>query len=134
MTWYYEGKEIGDDDIKGYTGFVYLITNTLTGKRYIGKKTFEFTRRKKLKGRAKKTVVRVESDWRDYYGSNGALLSDVLEHGPEHFTREILRLCKTKGSANYYEMKYQILNEVLETDGWYNDQIRARVHRSHIKS
>ena len=38
--WYYNNKEIGDDDIQGYVSFVYRITNLETGKQYIGKKNF----------------------------------------------------------------------------------------------
>lgn len=131
MTWIYNDKEITDEDLDGYVAFVYLIENLLTGKKYIGKKLLKFKRTKKIKGRKRK--VSVESDWRTYFGSNNLLLADVKEHGEENFRREILMLCKSKGTANYYEMKYQIQHEVLEKDCWYNDQIRVRVHRSHIK-
>lgn len=48
-------------------GFVYVITNTVNGMKYIGKKLFKHRRNKKL----------VESDWRTYYGSNEKLLEDV---------------------------------------------------------
>lgn len=129
--WLYQGKEIDEDQINGYTGFVYLITNLTNNRRYIGKKLFTSTRTKVLKGKRKK--VRKDSGWRDYYGSNTALKEDVAQIGPEHFTREILYLCKSKGTANYLEMREQIDRRVLESEDWYNDQIYVRVHRSHIK-
>lgn len=130
--WYYEGKEIDESDLEGYIGFVYLITNNTNNKKYIGKKLLKKTRTKKVKGKRNKKVV-TDSDWRDYYGSNAALKEDVERLGPENFKREILRLCKTKGTCNYWEAKYQIINQVLESDAFYNDHIWVRVHRSHVK-
>lgn len=130
--WYYNGKEFDESLIDGNSGFVYLITNLKTNKKYIGKKVFKFIRKKKVKGKSKR--ISVESDWKNYYGSNLSLQRDVIELGPENFKREILLLCKTKGCANYFELKYQIINEVLESDGWYNDYIRARIGRSHISN
>jgi len=129
--WLYQGKEIDEDQINGYIGFVYLITNHTNNRCYIGKKLFKSTRTKVIKGKRKK--VRKDSDWRDYYGSNAALKEDVASLGPENFTREILHLCKSKGTANYLEMKEQIDRRVLESEDWYNDWIMVKVHRSHIK-
>ena len=129
--WLYQGKEIDEDQIDGYTGFVYLITNLTNNRRYIGKKLFKSTRTKVIKGKRKK--VRKDSDWRDYYGSNAALKEDVARLGPDSFTREILHLCKSKGTANYLEMREQIDRRVLESDDWYNDWIMVKVHRSHVK-
>ena len=110
--WFYQGEEINEDEISDYVGFVYIITNTTNNKKYIGKKLFKSTRTKVIKGKRKK--VKLDSDWRDYYGSNAILKEDVKTLGADSFHREILKLCKSKGTANYWEMKYQILNEVLE--------------------
>lgn len=129
--WYHNNKEIGEDEIEGYIGFVYIITNLTNNKRYIGKKLFKSTRTKTIKGKRKK--VKTDSGWRDYWGSNALLQAEVKELGESNFRREILHLCKSKGTANYLEMKEQIDHRVLESDQWYNDQIYVRVHRSHIK-
>jgi len=129
--WYYENKEIGDEDIQEYIGFVYRITNLTNQKSYIGKKLFKSTRTKTIKGKRKK--VKLDSGWRDYYGSNALLKQDVDSLGPENFRRDILHLCKSKGTANYLEMREQIDRRVLESDQWYNDWIMVKVHRSHIK-
>jgi len=132
--WLYKDKEVSDDDIQGYIAFVYLITNLQSGKKYIGKKLLTKTRTKKIKGKTRKKKVVTESDWRDYYGSNDTLKRDVVELGAENFRREILDLCKSRGTTNYLEAKYQFQYEVLENpDLWYNEQIRVRVHRSHLK-
>ena len=130
--WTYQGREVTEDEIESHVGFVYLITNLTNNKKYVGKKLFKSTRTKTIKGKRKK--VKSDSDWRDYYGSNAILKEDVKQLGPENFKREILKLCKSKGTANYFEMKYQIQFEVLERpDEYYNEWIIVKVHRSHIK-
>ena len=131
--WYYEDKEIEEAALEGYVGFVYIITNEVNGKQYIGKKLLKKTRTKKVKGKRNKKVV-TDSDWRDYYGSNAALKEDVERLGRENFKRTILKLCKSKGTCNYWEAKYQIQHEVLESNLFYNDWIMVKVHRSHIKA
>lgn len=131
--WFYEDKEIDEAALEGYVGFVYLITNEVNGKQYIGKKLLKKTRTKKVKGKRNKRVV-TDSDWRDYYGSNAALKEDVARLGPENFKRTILKLCKSKGTCNYWEAKYQMQHEVLESNSFYNDWIMVKVHRSHIKA
>ena len=132
--WLYKGKEVSDEDIQGYVAFVYLITNLQTGKKYVGKKLLTKTRSKKIKGKTRKKKVVTESDWKTYYGSNEPLKRDVESLGVSFFEREILDLCRTRGSANYLEAKYQFLFGVLEKpEDWYNQQIRVRVHRSQLK-
>jgi hypothetical protein len=134
IMWLYNDKEIGDDDIEGYASFVYMITNLETGKRYLGKKIFKSIQRKKVKGKTRKKKVTKDSDWKSYYGSNKLLQEDVKRLGSDRFKREILKLCKTRGTASYWEAKYQMQHEVLENpDLWYNDWIMCKVHRSHIK-
>ena len=129
--WLFEGKEVDGSIIDDYIGFVYIIENLSNNKKYIGKKLFKFSKTKKVKGKKKKT--KTESNWKSYYGSNEELLEDVKVLGEENFRREILHLCKTKGTANYLEMKEQILHNALESDSYYNKWIAVKVHRSHIK-
>lgn len=132
--WYYNGKEISDEDIQGYAAFVYIITNLENNKRYIGKKIFKSIRRKKVKGKTRRKKVEKESDWRRYFGSNLNLLADIEKLGQDRFKREIVKLCKTRGTASYWEAKLQMQHEVLESDNYYNDHIWVRVHRSHLKT
>lgn len=132
--WYYNDKEIGDEDIEGYVSFVYRITNLETGRQYIGKKNFTKVRSKKVKGKTRRKKVKSASDWQEYFGSNLNLLADVEKLGRDRFKREILKLCKSKGTANYWEAWYQMNEKVLESDNYYNDWIMVKVHRSHIKS
>ena len=100
--WLYKDKEVGEEDIEGYAAFVYRITNLETGKMYIGKKILKSIRRKKVKGKTRRKKVETESDWRRYFGSSGTLQEDVTRLGQDRFRREILRFCKTRGTASYW--------------------------------
>ena len=138
MTWLYQGgiiETLPEDCV----GFVYLITNNITGRRYVGKKLAKFSKTTyktvKLKnGTKKKKKIRgkIESDWQTYYGSNLELNADVLKLGKENFTREILHYCKSKAETSYIEAREQFDRKVLESKDYYNGQISVRVHGSHI--
>ena len=123
--------ELGELTHKEIYGFVYLITNTENGKQYIGKKFFWSSRTKQVKGKKKR--LKVESDWKDYYGSNKVLAEEVQTLGRDPYTREILHLCKTKGECNYLEAMEQFTRGVLTSENYYNEWIMVKVHRSHIK-
>lgn len=138
MTWHYNGAvvEVLPDDC---VGFVYCITNTVTGKMYIGKKLAKFSKTKyktvtQKNGKKKKKKIRtkIDSDWQEYYGSNIELNKDVEILGKEKFHREILYYCKSKAETSYIEAREQFNRKVLESDQYYNGHIQVRVHGSHI--
>jgi hypothetical protein len=132
MLWTYQ-NQIVEEIPEGYIGFVYLITNTTTGRKYIGKKLTQFKKtRPPLKGRKLKRRSLVESDWRDYWGSSDRLNEDVQALGPEKFTRQILYLCKSKAEMSYLEAREQFERRVLESDDYYNGIINVRVGGSNI--
>jgi hypothetical protein len=131
VTWKFEGSDFTESQIGEFYGFVYLITNLQTDKKYIGKKFFYSARTKVLKGKKKR--YKIASDWQTYYGSNTELQNDVKTLGEQMFLREILYLCKTKGECGYVEAKEQFNRTVLETDDFYNTWIMVRVRKSHIK-
>jgi hypothetical protein len=135
MTWFYEGKPFSSEDINGQAGFVYEITDTLNGKKYIGKKKLSATRTlKPLKGQKRKRKVVSESDWETYYGSSEEVKALVEEFGGERFIRRILRLCKTTAEMSYYEMREQVVNDVLlKPDEYYNAFVGGKIHRNHLK-
>ena len=128
--WLYDGKELTDEDIKGYYGFIYEIECLDNSKLYLGRKYFTKAGTKQVKGKKRKT--RKESDWKDYYGSSPRLLEDVEKLGKDKFVRRIVRLCKTRGETNYWEAKLQFANEVLESDKYYNDNILVKFTRRNI--
>ena len=79
--WIYEGRPFTSDDIGDYYGFVYCITNTTTGQKYIGRKYFV----QKRKPKGGKRRVTSESDWKRYYGSSDELKRDIKENGRDSF-------------------------------------------------
>lgn len=139
MTWHYNGAVV-DELPEDCVGFVYCITNTITGRMYIGKKLAKFSRTKyktvTLKNgnkKKKKIKSKINSDWQDYYGSNIELNNDVENLGKENFRREILYYCRSKAETSYIEAREQFNRKVLESDQYYNGHIQVRVHGSHIK-
>ena len=120
-------------------GFVYLITNTVSDRKYVGKKLAKFSRTTtktvKLKNgtkKKKKVRTKIDSDWQDYYGSSNELNKDVEELGKDKFTREILYFCKSKAECSYVEAREQFNRRVLESTEYYNNNIMCRIHGSHI--
>jgi hypothetical protein len=138
MTWLYQSQTV-DTLPEDCVGFVYLITNNLSGRKYIGKKLAKFSRTtlktvKQKNGIKKKKKVRtkVDSDWREYWGSSPELSRDIELLGTENFTRQILYYCKSKAECSYVEAREQFARQVLESQDYYNGHIQVRVHGSHI--
>jgi hypothetical protein len=138
VTWLFEDKiiETLPDNV---VGFVYVITNKLSGRKYIGKKLSKFKKIRlktsRLKnGTKKKSKIRyeIDSDWQIYYGSNSVLSEEVKNLGSENFKREILSYCYSKNELNYYEAKYQCDYGVLFSSDWYNEWISVKVRKLKI--
>ena len=120
-------------------GFVYRIVHKPTGKMYIGRKILQNTTKVKLGKKELKELSGVvgrrpsykmavkESNWKTYWGSN-KFLKELYETEPkENFEREILICAPTKKLLTYYELKYQILYEVLEKpEEFFNDNILGK--------
>jgi hypothetical protein len=130
--WYYKNKQYNETP-EEFQGFVYRIIEKDTGKKYIGKKNF--WRPKVLpitKKRKRRVRTRVESDWRDYFGSNKEVQLLIENKGSDNYYREILKLCKTKGEMSYYEAKLQFMYDVLLSDEYYNEFIGCKIHSKHV--
>ena len=143
MSWTYNQNEIGDISQfpENTYGFVYMTTHKATGKAYIGKKVLYHTKKMKIGKRelakmehvvGRKPSYRLavkESDWKTYYGSQAAIKQVLLEEGPEAFSREILKFATTKKLLTYYEVKYQMVYQVLEKpEEFYNDNILGKFY------
>ncbi|MCZ7926176.1 hypothetical protein [Agrobacterium pusense] len=119
MSWIYPA----DIEPTDYAGFVYRITNLVTGQMYIGRKYLW------SKSKGKKAV---QSKWQAYWGSSKELAADIKELGQDNFRREILAFYPTRAATNYAEVAYQMKLDVLTAkleDGsfaYYNRNILAR--------
>ena len=138
MSWLFENQQI-ETLPEDCVGFVYLITNNLSGRKYVGKKLAKFSKTtykviKQKNGIKKRKKIRskVDSDWQLYYGSNIELNEDIKKLGSENFTREILYYCRSKAECSYVEAREQFTRKVLENNDYYNGQIVCRIHGSHI--
>jgi hypothetical protein len=138
MTWLFENTEL-ETLPEDCVGFVYLITNRLSGRMYVGKKlakfsktTYRMVKLKNGKKKRKKIKGKIDSDWKTYYGSSPELQRDVADLDAENFTREILYFCKSKAECSYVEAREQFSRKVLESDQYYNGIINCRIHGSHI--
>jgi hypothetical protein len=117
-----------------YQGFVYLIEEIDTGKKYIGKKFFWKPKTLPItKTRKRRVRTKVDSDWRDYYGSSKEVQLLVEQKGKSNYNRTILKLCRTKGECSYYEAKLQFEYDVLLRDDYYNEFIGCKIHSKHLK-
>jgi ubiquinone biosynthesis protein Coq4 len=148
MNWIY--KTIPMEDITQFPdntfGFVYMTTHKPTGKSYIGKKVLFHNKKQKIGKReleklqgvvgrrpSYKLVVK-ESDWKTYYGSQTDIKKLLLEGKKDEFERTILKMCPDKKSMTYFEVKYQMIYQVLEKpDEFFNDNILGKFYTKDLK-
>jgi len=134
--WLYKDKEINSiEDMPADTfGFVYLVTHTPSGKKYLGKKQLISNRTlPPLKGSKRKRKIQKESDWKTYYGSQSEVKQLVKESKDKlEFVREIIIFTSTKKQLTYFETKLQFVNEVLENDEYLNSNILGKFFRKDL--
>ena len=132
--WYYKNEQF-DTTPEDYQGFVYLITELDTDKKYIGKKNFWKPKTLPItKTRKRRVRTRAESDWRSYFSSSSEVQQLVESKGEKNYKREILKLCKTKGEMSYFEAKLQFEHDVLLRNDYYNEFIGCKIHSKHLKT
>jgi len=136
-NWIYNGIELSEPP-KGVYGFLYAIY--AGGKIYFGKKTFTYSRTKRLSERARKEAntrkrkvkTVTDSQWRDYYGSCKPLLEWIEQNGKEDVNRIILGFAKTKQDLTYWEMVLLVREEVLFRDDVWNGNVLAKFYKGKI--
>lgn len=149
MSWTYKTQEIRDiTQFPDNTfGFVYIVTHKPSGKAYIGKKVLFHNKKQKIGKRelarlqgvvgrrpAYKLVVK-ESDWLNYYGSQSEIKQILSEGKKDEFERTILKMCPDKKSLTYFEVKYQMIYQVLEKpEEFFNDNILGKFYTKDLKS
>lgn len=139
MSWLYKGEVFNDSKIpEGAIGFIYEMEAIIDGKavRYIGKKNFYSTTKKKFgkravanmeDKRAKKYTIQVKPNYQNYYSSN-KVLQDAHKNGIP-IKRFMVRICFSKTELTYHETKYQFVREVLEKEEYLNANILGRFYK-----
>ena len=98
---YYQKKKLGKKELAALTGVV--------GRRP-----------------SYKLIVK-ESDWLKYYGSQSDIKQLLLEGKKDEFERTILKCVPNKKALTYFELKYQMIYQVLERpDEFFNDNILGK--------
>ena len=134
--WKYKNKVIKSikDMPKDSYGFVYEVTHIPTGKKYLGKKVLQFNRTlPPLKGTKRKRKVVKESDWLTYYGSHPEITTLIKEGKSLEFERESIIFTNSKKLLTYFEIKYQMIKEVLESDDYLNYNILGKFFSKDFK-
>lgn len=124
--WIFEGKPFDVSLIGKNVGFVYIITNNISGKAYIGRKYFKM--KKVFQKNLKKFKQSVDSNWPIYTGSSDKLNEDIKTLGKENFTFEIIALGLTTGVVNFLEVHFQFKYGVLFSDKFYNENILGKYY------
>ena len=143
MSWIYNGETINDvtEFPPNTYGFVYKVLHKPSGKTYIGKKILFFTRKVKL---GKKEIAALgavvgrkpsyklavkESDWATYYGSQKEIKELLKESKTKDWERTIIKCLPSKKLLTYFEVKYQMIYQVLEKpDEFFNDNILGKFY------
>ena len=84
-------------------GFIYITTNMVNGKRYLGQKRFEFGK-----------------DWKSYLGSGNALNAAINLYGSENFVKNIVHICYSEEELNNAEFELSVFFDVVNSKDWYN--------------
>lgn len=109
-NWIYNGEL----NIEKHFGFIYFITNSITGMKYIGKKGFKTTGK----------------NWKNYTSCCKPLNIDIKFLGKDKFTFEIIELCDSKESLSNREYELHTEFNVLQKSEngvklFYNRNIRG---------
>ncbi len=113
--WYSAGLELEPEVA---VGFVYLIVDTETKQKYIGKKNFS--------GRGKLNKGK-ESNWKTYSSSSTYLQKLIKEKGEDKFAFIILEQYYTVGGLSFAETWSQVVSETPSKNEEYMNRFIDKV-------
>lgn len=83
-------------------GFIYMTTNQVNGKKYIGQSSYS------------------KRNWRTYLGSGKVLKAALKKYGKQNFTREIIMNCFTKEDTDFMERHFIEFHDAMVSTEFYN--------------
>lgn len=93
---------MSDNSLNVY-GFIYITTNLINGKKYIGKR-----------------VIGDNSTWESYLGS-GIMLSKAIEkYGKENFSRDVVAITDNDEELCFLEKEFIKSHNAVESKNYYN--------------
>lgn len=84
-------------------GFIYITTNHINGKRYIGQRKYD-----------------KQNKWKNYLGSGIILSKAIDKYGRENFSKEIIEECESKEQLDEREKYWITYYNAVESDSFYN--------------
>lgn len=90
-----------DFKLNNYYGFIYITTNNINGKHYIGQRKYY-------------------RDYEKYLGSGVILKKAIEKYGAENFSREIIEECKTPEELSEREKYWIDYYDAVNSDDFYN--------------
>lgn len=90
-----------DKSIENYYGFIYITTNKINGRKYIGQRKYY-------------------GNWQSYLGSGTILKNAFKKYGIEKFSKEIIENCSSKEELNKREKYWIDYYNVIEDKLFYN--------------
>ena len=111
-------------------GFIYVIENINTGKKYVGKKQILTARKTRKAGRKNRVSKVVETDWKTYTGSCRELNGEIEQNGKDVFDFNIIKWCDSKWEMSYYEAKEQFERDVIFRSDYYNGILNLRIPKA----
>jgi group I intron endonuclease len=102
-------------EINNPYGFIYITTNLINGKRYLGQKKFY-------------------RNWKTYLGSGQAFKKAVKKYGEENFSKNIIYICYSADELDQIEYDLSVFFNVVESDDWYNLKYGGRTMHGYSPS
>lgn len=84
-------------------GFIYITTNMLNGKQYVGKKVFD-----------------IKGGWRSYLGSGKVLKQAIQKYGRKNFKKRIIHICYSEDELANAEKSIISLLDAKNNEDYYN--------------
>ena len=94
--------ELKFDVIDPY-GFIYITTNIINGKKYIGQRRFDSN-----------------CKWKDYLGSGVHLKYAIKFYGKENFIKEIITISYNKHELDLMEIEFIKNHDAVNSEDYYN--------------